>query len=187
MGATVDELERLAALHRSGVLTDDEFAAQKARVLGGGPSPVVAAPMMAGGATAATPPQLSKIWQRRFAFFTEHGSPLSPSGAQALQKLPFMTGSSIRFNVWGFLFGPIYFLVLGIWKRAISIFALVIVVALVMEKVAGSSADPLIGIISSVFCAMTVNFARYIQVTEGRDEWNPFADLFTSRIPAQGG
>lgn len=37
-----DELERLAALHKSGVLTDDEFRAQKARLLN--PAPVSAAP-----------------------------------------------------------------------------------------------------------------------------------------------
>ena len=37
-----DELERLAALHKSGVLTDDEFKAQKAKVLN--PQPVAAAP-----------------------------------------------------------------------------------------------------------------------------------------------
>jgi hypothetical protein len=30
----VDELERLAGLHDSGVLTDEEFAAEKSRVLG---------------------------------------------------------------------------------------------------------------------------------------------------------
>jgi hypothetical protein len=30
---TVDQLERLAALHAQGVLTDEEFATQKARIL----------------------------------------------------------------------------------------------------------------------------------------------------------
>lgn len=39
-----DELERLAALHKSGVLTDDEFAAQKTKVLDPQPAPVEAAP-----------------------------------------------------------------------------------------------------------------------------------------------
>jgi hypothetical protein len=32
---TVDQLEHLAQLHASGVLTDDEFAAAKAQVIGG--------------------------------------------------------------------------------------------------------------------------------------------------------
>lgn len=33
-GDTVDELKRLAALHDSGTLTDDEFSAAKAQLLG---------------------------------------------------------------------------------------------------------------------------------------------------------
>jgi hypothetical protein len=32
--ASLDQLERLAKLHESGALTDEEFAAQKARILG---------------------------------------------------------------------------------------------------------------------------------------------------------
>ena len=32
---TVGQLKELAALHQQGVLTDDEFAAQKAKLLGG--------------------------------------------------------------------------------------------------------------------------------------------------------
>jgi hypothetical protein len=33
-GDTTAELERLASLHQSGALTDDEFAAAKAKLLG---------------------------------------------------------------------------------------------------------------------------------------------------------
>ncbi len=33
--AMLDELERLGTLHEQGVLTDDEFAAQKSRILAG--------------------------------------------------------------------------------------------------------------------------------------------------------
>ena len=33
-GSSADELEKLASLHAQGVLTDDEFAAQKAKLLG---------------------------------------------------------------------------------------------------------------------------------------------------------
>ena len=33
-GGSADELEKLAKLHRDGVLTDEEFAAQKAKALG---------------------------------------------------------------------------------------------------------------------------------------------------------
>jgi len=35
MDSEADEIQRLAELHTSGVLTDEEFAAAKARILGG--------------------------------------------------------------------------------------------------------------------------------------------------------
>jgi hypothetical protein len=34
----LEQLERLSAMHDTGALSDDEFAAEKARVLGGGES-----------------------------------------------------------------------------------------------------------------------------------------------------
>ncbi len=37
-GAEIDELQRLGDLHTSGVLTDEEFAAAKAKILGASPS-----------------------------------------------------------------------------------------------------------------------------------------------------
>jgi Short C-terminal domain len=37
-GADIDELQRLGDLHTSGVLTDEEFAAAKAKILGTSPS-----------------------------------------------------------------------------------------------------------------------------------------------------
>ena len=37
-GADIDELQRLGDLHSSGVLTDEEFAAAKAKILGTSPS-----------------------------------------------------------------------------------------------------------------------------------------------------
>ena len=102
MAASLDELERLAALHRSGVLTDDEFAAQKARVLGSATTPAAAVFTRTSETAAVAPPEPSKVWQRRFAFFDEHGSPLSATGYAALRKLPFWTAMSIRSNWWAF-------------------------------------------------------------------------------------
>ena len=182
MDARIDELERLAALHRSGVLTDDEFAAQKARTLGDPASRPVDAPFVVNASPGAQ--QLSSLWRKRFAFFADHGSAFSPGGAEALRKLPFWTGASIRSNVWGFIFGPLYFLFLGMWKRGMAIVAAVIAIGLIAERLFGSSADGPVAVLSSVFCSMTVNYARYIKVTEGRDEWNPIADIFTDRAAA---
>ena len=181
MGANLDDLERLVALHRSGVLTDGEFAAQKARVLGASSDPVFAAPMMSGSAAAATPQELSKLWQRRFAFFAEYGSPLAVTGSTALRKLPFWTGASIRSNIWGFAFGPAYFMFLGMWKRGVVLAILVFTTSVLTQRSLGQSLSTAISVGFAVFSSMSVNYARYIKVTQGRDEWNPLADLFSGQ------
>ena len=184
MDARIDELERLAALHRSGVLTDDEFAAAKAKSLNGPPSAAVGA--RAAAPTGVAPAQLSKTWQRRFAFYDQHGSPRSDEGAMALRKLPFWTAMSIRSNIWGFAFGPVYFLVLGMWRRGVALFVLAVVLSYVVAWLFGDGVGRMVAVLSSVFCSMTVNYARYIKVTQGRDEWNPFADVFTGALRKPG-
>lgn len=184
MDARIDELERLAALHRSGVLTDEEFAAQKARVLGAATGATPVMPARATGPGAAAAPELNTTWQRRFAFFSEHGSPLSPRGAEALRKLPFWTGITIRSNWWAFFFGPIYFFVLGLWKRGLSMLVIAVAATLIGEQLFGEGVGRLVGVAFAVFYSMSANYARYIKVTEGRDEWNPLADLFNNRAPA---
>ena len=52
---SISALERLAALHRAGALTDAEFAAEKRRVLGEPPAPVVAGPPLVVVPAAAPP------------------------------------------------------------------------------------------------------------------------------------
>ena len=186
MGANLDELERLAALHRSGVLTDDEFAAQKARVLGSATTPAAAMFTRTSETSAVAPPEPSKVWQRRFAFFNEHGSPLSVTGYAALRKLPFWTAMSIRSNWWAFFFGPFYFLFLGVWKRGVSLAVASILLSLVVEKLLGDDFAKAFGFGFNIIYSITANYARYIKVTQGRDEWNPFADVSTSRAQAPG-
>ena len=132
MDARIDELERLAALHRSGVLTDDEFAAAKTKALHGQPAATSGGAATPAASAPHDPPRLSATWQRRFAFFDEHGSPLTSHGAVALQKLPFWSGMSIRSNIWGFVFGPFYFLFLGLWRRGAALFVLAVVLSYVV-------------------------------------------------------
>ena len=184
MDARIDELERLAALHRSGVLTDDEFAAAKAKSLNGPPSAAVGP--RAAAPTGVAPAQLSKTWQRRFAFYDEHGSPMSGQGAMALRKLPFWTAMSIRSNIWGLIFGPLYWFVLGLWKRGLALGGLALVASYISAWLFGDRVGGLVSVGFQVFGSMTVNYARYIKVTQGRDEWNPFADVFTGALRKPG-
>ena len=178
MDSQIEQLERLAALHRAGSLTNAEYEAQKARVLGG---------QTTGFAPRAVPPpideaQLSTTWQRRFAFFRAHGSAYSPSGMQALKQMPFGTATSIRMNFWAFFFGPFYFGFLGLWKRCASLLAFCFVLNVVLAYLLGDGILRAIGFGEAALFATTANYYYFIRVTQGRDEWNPIKDL----LPARG-
>lgn len=173
MDPTLDKLDRLAALHQSGALTDEEFAAQKTLLF--------SAPVESPTAIAApSTPRLGTAWQRRFDFFTEYGSPYSGAGAKALRQLPFWVRHSIASNIWGFVLGPFYLLLLGLWKRGLVIAGTAIIVSFFAEQTFGDAADMTVATITGAFCAATVNYARFIKVTRGRDRWNPLAELFGS-------
>ncbi len=182
MDTRVDELERLAALHRQGVLTDEELASQKARVLGAGPTP--RAPILSSAAVGSDVSQLSPTWQRRVAFFSQHGSPYRREGMAALRSLPFWTQVSIRFNIWAYLFGPLYFVAVGIWRRGLSLLAVGVVIELVVDRLLGSEWSRAAGFGVAGLFASTVNYYRFIKLTQGRDEWNPLTDLTSSSTPS---
>ena len=177
MDTQIEQLERLAALHRAGSLTDAEYEAQKARVLAG-PTSIWTPRVQSEPVNEA---DLSMAWQRRFAFFRAHGSPLMPPGAAALQKLPFGTAASIRFNIWGFLLGPIYFFVLGLWRRGAALLGINIIGAVVLDRLFGDGILTPLGFGWAAVYAMSVNYYRYIKLTQGRDEWNPIKDLLHRR------
>ena len=85
----------------------------------------------------------------------------------------------ISFNFYGLIFGVFYLLLLGLWKRAVLIFALGLltdyIVAIVHNDAgtgqwAGTA-------ISSVLCAGTANYGYYVKKRTGVESWN-IADSF---------
>lgn len=181
VNSTIDQLERLAALHRAGGLSDAEYEQQKARVLGSG-----AATRAPGTSQPATDtPPLSEAWQRRFAFFERYGSPFQPAAAKALRALPLGPQLSISFNVWAYLFGPIYFAVIGVWRRGLTLFGIGCVLTLAVDNLFGDKASSAFGFGWAAMFAISANYYRFIKVTQGRDEWNPLADLFPKSAPVR--
>ena len=177
MDTQIEQLERLAALHRAGSLTDAEYEAQKARVLGERTAEAGSKPA-SGSMPDAT---LSTAWQRRFAFYRAYGWPFTGEGAAALRKMPFATARALSFNVWGFLFGPIYYYALGLWKRGTSLLGLAVVFSIVCQHLFGDTALRVVGVTEAALFACLVNYPYFIQVTEGRDDWNPLADYYPAR------
>ncbi|PLK47805.1 DUF2628 domain-containing protein [Uliginosibacterium sp. TH139] len=75
---------------------------------------------------------VSENWKERFRAISKAGGP----------KLPHLKGLSkqdrknaISFNVLGFLFGPLYYVSKGMWKRGVSLLSLMVIVITVVELI----------------------------------------------------
>jgi hypothetical protein len=129
-------------------------------------------------------PDLSEAWRKRFEFFSQHGRPTGKDASAALGRRSYRDRATILFNPWGFIFGIIYFVVLGIPKRGIGLGAVGLLLSILSGELTGHYDSRLVAFTMQVLYAMTANYYRYIKVTEGRDEWNPLRDLVTDEALA---
>lgn len=97
----------------------------------------------------AGPEEVSAGWNKRFAQIEKAGGPKMPRA----KDFPFGERCFLVFNIWGFLFGPFYYLVKGMWKKAISLFGLTLVIIIVASVVLGAMGMPT-GILSFVGAAL---------------------------------
>lgn len=119
---------------------------------------------------------LSPKWQFRFNFFNQHGAPNTPTYKAALKTLPFGEKLKVNANFFAFFFSWIYFLILGMWRKALTILGLSIVVmvlAAFMPKVVGNG----IAIGWSLLIALTANYSYYLEKVKGDTGWNPFKGM----------
>ncbi|OAT21590.1 DUF2628 domain-containing protein [Proteus myxofaciens] len=127
--------------------------------------------------------EYSAKWQERFEFFEKNGSPKSPEYKAAYKSLPFGKRILVGFNIWAFFFGFIYFLILGLWRKGLTLFAVNVVIILVVSLIIESLGinDNIINAISIVLNALwaiTANYAYYRKELKGDQTWNPFTGIF---------
>lgn len=77
----------------------------------------------------ATPNDLSGAWKNKFRLIQAAGGPK----LSKIKELPMSERQTVVFNIWGMLFGPLYYLYLGMWKKAIPLFCLTIIGLMVLE------------------------------------------------------
>jgi hypothetical protein len=123
-------------------------------------------------------PSLNAKWNTRFAFFGRFGGPSSPQYKEELKKLPFRQKLLVNGNFFAFFFGPIYFCILGLWKKALAILGLE--VALIVVLMVCGAPDVLfrgVGTGFSVIYMLVVNYSYYLKRVKGQDGWNPFEGM----------
>lgn len=174
MDASLDRLEKLKALHDAGALTAEEFSAQKTLILElfstSSSTPPARQPDLIG-----SDGDLSATWQERFAFFDTYGAPESLAGRASIRQLSFADKFKINFNPLAFLFGPFYFMALGLWKRVVGVIVFFVLVLLVdaIIPLPGKVLNA-VGFGMAALYAYRANYAFYRKRREGRDTFNPF-------------
>ena len=103
-------------------------------------------------------------WQERFAFFEQHGAPNSPGFKEALKGLPSGQRRKITFNWLAWLFGPFYFLAVGI------------VVSLLPDSV-GNILSRGVGFGLAFLFGLTANYSYFLKERRGDNGWNLFEGM----------
>lgn len=123
--------------------------------------------------------ELASIWRWRFGFYDRFGHPGStPESEAAYKALPYGARLMLGCNLLAFFFGPIYYFVKGMWRKGLTIVALVLAVVGVQYAVGGSD-----GVYQAVNLALscvlmaTANYTYYLDQVKGSQSWNPFEGM----------
>ncbi len=119
-------------------------------------------------------------WQERFAFFEQHGAPNSPGFKEALKGLPSSQRRKITFNWLAWLFGPFYFLAVGMWRRALVAFGIAVAVGIVVSLLPDSVGNILsrgVGFALAFLFGLTANYSYFLKERRGDNGWNLFEGM----------
>ncbi|PQQ22754.1 DUF2628 domain-containing protein [Photorhabdus hindustanensis] len=127
----------------------------------------------------------SERWQTRFAFFEQHGAPKTPEYKAAMKVEPSMRRMLLNMNFIAFFFGCIYFFVLGLWRKSLTLCGIavgMIMLLAVIESVLNIEIPPAVVIgINSAFAVIwgtIANYAYYLKEKMNSQSWNPFEGFF---------
>ncbi len=118
----------------------------------------------------------SPKWQFRFAFFERHGGPQSPGFKDAFKALKFGEKLKINMNFFALFFSWIYFFIVGMWRKGLSlvgIWLVLILCGLMLPEVVARG----LGTAFSVLTGMAANYAFYLDRVKHSTSWNPYEGM----------
>ncbi len=119
------------------------------------------------------PQKLPYVWQQKFANIERAGGASLP----ALARLPLPVRCHLRFNIFALLFGLLYYICKGMWKRGVSLALLTIALALLTIYILGLAgmtdfaAHNVATAMSALIFAYRANLDYYKQAVLGDDSW----------------
>ncbi len=148
-GCGIEMLETASACSACGAMTNPEYSSTKA--------------------TDTSVQAVSDAWKQKFALIEKAGGAQLPK----IRELAFGERFKIIFNVWGFLFGPIYYFAKGMWKKGIVIFAIgmALIVTLSMICDAAGISDAITTFIVPAIFARRSNIDFYKKIVLRNNGW----------------
>ncbi|POT55527.1 hypothetical protein C3432_20965 [Citrobacter amalonaticus] len=80
--------------------------------------------------------QAPQKWLDRFSLFEKYGSPSSPEYQNALYSVGFTERTRYSYNFLAFLFGIVYFCALGLWRKTLSLFGILLGLSYMYSSIA---------------------------------------------------
>ncbi|MBW8777503.1 MAG: DUF2628 domain-containing protein, partial [Stenotrophomonas sp.] len=105
------------------------------------------------------------------------GAPKEPGFKQAWKALSFGDRLKININFFAFFFGAIYLFILGMWRKALVVIGINIVLAIVTLFLPEIVARALF-IAMNFLVASSTNYSYYLEQVKGKASWNPFEGMF---------
>ncbi|AHG21670.1 hypothetical protein Z042_20195 [Chania multitudinisentens RB-25] len=135
--------------------------------------------------------ELSPKWKARFALFDSAGGDInSPQYKDAIKNMKFFERIKHTSNIFAFFFGIIYFCILGLWKKGLVLFGVILVLNVILfavESVIGANLDPIARGLNFAYAgasSVIANYAYYIKEVKGLQSWNPL-EGFTKKSSAR--
>lgn len=117
--------------------------------------------------------EIEPVWQHRFALIEKAGGAKMPN----LDVMPIDERYKIKFNFLAFLFGPLYYLIKGMWKKAITLWLLISIILMPCQMVLLMLGWPelvvmlLAGFFASWFFASRANRDYYKKIVLSQNGW----------------
>ncbi|MGJ0394342.1 MAG: DUF2628 domain-containing protein [Methylocystis sp.] len=174
----IEKLEKLAELRTKNILTEEEFACQK-RILLSSLAESHVNPRTEESASSSQSSagiDVSPSWREKFKLI-EVAGPLTIFGYKNGSRLTLAERFKISFNIFGFLFGPIYYFYLGMHKKGFVIVGAICASALALffiEYLTGINTIYATNAIAGVTGFMA-NYDYYRFKTKNEEMWNGFS------------
>ncbi|TDZ80769.1 hypothetical protein DE4587_00627 [Mycobacteroides salmoniphilum] len=115
---------------------------------------------------------LSAYWRLKFDFYDRYGTRFTPEAVAAAKARPFAVRMRSAINLPALFFGPIYFIVKGMWRKAITIMLLGLFLGVVVYLAFPGLGFGGFGTNGAVYMILA-GPAYYRHRAKGSRSWNP--------------